>query len=276
MRVAAVGECTLDRYLEAGAERVGGISLNFAVSARRAGADDVALVSSTGTDAGDVAIRTWLTRAGVSTRQLHQLPGKTASQLIQIAAGGERVFPAGGYDPGVLRDFRLDDTDLECIRQADIVAVPLFRELAALVDVVVPDPARRGLLVGDLLDGSELGRDLRGLDTLLGAFDILFLSGDLAAAERLQPRSERSGTLLVITHGAEGSTALLNGHRYAEPAVLVPIEERVDTTGCGDAFQAAFVVEYFRRRDIPAALKAGALRASRVIRHLGATSSEES
>jgi fructoselysine 6-kinase len=276
MRVAAVGECTLDRYLEAGVERVGGISLNFAVNARRAGAEDVALVSSTGLDAGDEAIRAWLTRAGVSMRRLHQLPGKPASQLIQIAAGGERVFPPGGYDPGVLNDFRLDEGDLECIRQADVVAVPLFRELAALVDVVVQDSARRGLLVGDLLDGSELGRDLGGIDALLGAYDILFLSGDVAMAERLLPRSERSGTLLVITHGADGSTALLNGHRHAEPAVLVPSEERVDTTGCGDAFQAAFVIEYFRRHDIPAALKAGALRASRVIRHLGATASEES
>ncbi len=276
MRVAAVGECTLDRYLEAGVERVGGISLNFAVNARRAGADDVALVSCTGTDAGDEAIRAWLTNAGVSTRRLRQLVGKTASQLIQIVAGGERVFPPGGYDPGVLAEFRLDESDLECIRQADIVAVPLFRELAPLVDAVVHDPARRGLLVGDLLDGSELGRDLRGIDTLLGAYDILFLSGDVATADRLLPRSERSGTLLVITHGAEGSTALLNGHRHAEPALLVPVEERVDTTGCGDAFQAAFVVEYYRHRDIPAALKAGALRASRIIRHLGATSSEES
>jgi fructoselysine 6-kinase len=77
--------------------------------------------------------------------------------------------------------------------------------------------------------------------------------------------------MLVITHGAEGSTALLNGHRYSEPAVAVPSEEQVDTTGCGDAFQAAFVVEYLRRRDIAAALRTGALRAAQVIRHLGAT-----
>jgi len=266
-----MGECTLDRYPELGAERVGGISLNFAVNARRAGADEVALISCTGTDAGGEVIPGWLTRAGVSTEQLHQLPGRTASQIIHLAAGGERIFPPGGYDPGVLAEFRLDENDLACVRDADVVAVPVFKELAHLVDAVGHDSARRGLLVGDLLDGADLGPGLRGIDPLLGAYDLLFLSGDLATVERLLPRSERSGTMLVITHGAEGSTALLNGYRNAEPAVLVPSEERVDTTGCGDAFQAAFVVEYFRHRDVPAALRAGAARAAQVIRHLGAT-----
>ncbi len=205
---------------------------------------------------------------------MHQLPGQTASQVIHLAGGGERIFPPGGYDSGVLADFRLDESDLACIRGADVVAVPVFRELIHLVDAVIHDSARRGLLVGDLLDGADLGADLGGIDALLGACDLLFLSGDLATVERLLPRSERSGTLLVITHGAAGSTALLNGHRHAEPAVLVPSEEQVDTTGCGDAFQAAFVVEYLRRRDIQAALSAGAMRAAQVIRHLGATPDE--
>lgn len=274
MKIVAVGECTLDRYPESGVERVGGISLNFAVNARRAGADDVAMVSCTGTDAGGEAITAWLTRTGVSTQWLHQLPGKTASQIIRLAAGGERIFPPGGYEPGVLSEWRLDESDLACIRAADVVAVPVFRELAPIVDAVVHDPSRRGLLVGDLLEGAELGPDLRRIDALLGAFDVLFLSGDLSTVERLASRSERSGTLLVITHGPQGSTALLNGHRHAEPAELVPGEEQIDTTGCGDAFQAAFVVEYVRRRDIPAALRAGALRAAQVIRHIGATADE--
>ncbi len=266
-----MGECTLDRYPALGATRVGGISLNFAIQARLAGAHEVSLVSCIGTDAGSDAIPAWLRDAGVSTSALHQLPGRTASQVIRHAAGAERFFPPGGYDPGVLVDFRLSEADLEVIRAADVVAVPCFQEIAHLFDAVVQDTARRGVLVGDLLDGAELGADLAGIEPLLGAFDLLFLSGGAAAVGRLMTHCERSGTLVVITHGAAGSTALLNGHCHTETAVPVPLEERVDTTGCGDAFQAAFTVSYFREHDVPVALRAGAVQAAQVIRHLGAT-----
>ena len=65
MRIAAVGECTIDRYLDLGVTRVGGISLNFAVHARHAGAEYVALVSCTGADAAASMVRRALATAYV-------------------------------------------------------------------------------------------------------------------------------------------------------------------------------------------------------------------
>lgn len=274
MRVVAVGECTLDRYEPAGVTRVGGISLNFAVHARASGARAVSLVSCTGSDEGGERIPAWLTRHGVSTERLHRLEGGTASQRILLGPGGERSFPAGGYSAGVLRDFRLTEEALIVIRAAELVAVPWFREIRHLAEPVLEDPARRGVLALDLLDGAELGRGFPGIEPLLGRADLLFLSAPPEAVESLAPRVERSGTVVVVTHGAVGSTALLNGHRFMAPAVEVPAEECIDTTGCGDAFQAAFAVSYLRRSDVPAALEAGALRAATVLRHLGATPDE--
>ena len=58
------------------------------------------------------------------------------------------------------------------------------------------------------------------------------------------------------------------------PAVPVPADECVDTTGCGDAFQAAFTVEYFTHGDAAAALHVGSQAAAEVIRHVGATATE--
>jgi sugar/nucleoside kinase (ribokinase family) len=79
MRVVAVGECTIDRYPALGAERVGGISLNFAVNARREGAERVSLVSATGTDAGAAAVRRKLAAEGIDASHLHVISGPTAS-----------------------------------------------------------------------------------------------------------------------------------------------------------------------------------------------------
>jgi fructoselysine 6-kinase len=271
MRIAAVGECTLDVYPELGAERVGGISLNFAVNARREGADQVVLVSCTGSDARAAAVRQKLSAEGIDTRHLHSLAGATATQEIRLVAGGERVFPPDGYHPGVLKDFRLSDADLALLRTVDVIAVPVFRQIEHLAEAVLRVPAGNALRVADLLDGADLGPDLAGLGPLLDAFDLLFVSGDLAMVERLRERSRASRTVIVVTQGAAGSSALVRGTRTNVPAAPVPFAERVDTTGCGDAFQAAFTVEYLRSRRIEAALRAGARRAALVIRHLGAT-----
>lgn len=271
MKIAAVGECTIDRYPELGAERVGGISLNFAVNARHEGADRVVLVSCTGSDVGAAAVREKLIGEGIDTQHLHSLAGATATQEIRIAAGGERVFPPGGYNPGVLADFRLREADLALLRTVDAIAVPIFRPLEHLAEAVLRVPGGHALRAADLLDGADLGPDLAGLDPLLDAFDLLFVSGDLAMVERLMERSRGSRSVIVVTQGAAGSSALVRGTCTSVRAIPVPPAECWDTTGCGDAFQAAFTVEYLRSRRIEAALCAGARRAALVIRHLGAT-----
>ncbi len=274
MRVVAVGECTQDRYVELGVVHAGGISLNFAINARREGADAVALVSCTGADVAAEAVRLRLAREGIDASRVHQRPGDTTSQVITLASGGERIFPPGGYDPGVLAGFRLDARDLALIAGADVVAVPYFRQIASLVEPILRPAPLGPTRVVDLLDGEDLGPDLAGLVPLLDVVDVLFVSGDEATVEQLLPHSARSRTLLVVTRGAAGSSALWRGARHDAPTEPVPIAERVDTTGCGDAFQAAFTVSWMRDRDIAAALHAGARRAAKVIRHLGATVDE--
>ena len=272
MRIVAVGECTIDRYPAIGAERVGGISLNFAVNARREGAEHVSLVSATGRDAAAAAVRQKLAAERIDATHLRVLSGATASQAISIVAGGERAFPEGGYAPGVLADLHLSAADHALLRKADVVAVPVCRELAHLSDAVMHERDISGMRVADLLDGADLGPDLNGIEALLGLFELLFVSGSVAMVERLLPLSRDTRSLIIVTHGAAGSSALVNGVRVECPADPVPASECVDTTGCGDAFQAAFTVAYVRNRDVRAALSAGAGRAAIVIRHLGATS----
>ncbi len=273
MKLVAVGECTRDRYLGRDIETVGGISVNFAVMARRSGAEEAAVVSCAGTDAAGEAIRAKLAREGVDATRIHRLPGRTASQAIRVTQGGERVFPPGGYDPGVLAQYRLDRDDLAFIGDFEVVAVPWFRQIAHLFWPAIEAAAPGATRVADLLDGEDLGPDLAGIDSLLDRLDLLFISGDEETVRRVTARSRQSATVVVVTHGADGSSALAHGRRYLEPAVAVPLEHRLDTTGCGDAFQAAFTVDYFRRRDIGSALRAGARAAAQVIRHLGATGS---
>ncbi len=271
MNVVAVGECTIDRHRDRGVETVGGISLNFAVNSRRSGAGRVALVSCTGTDPAAALVRAKAALEGLDVTGLHSLPGVTATQTIRLGPGGERIFPPGGYDPGVLADWRLGPSDLAFIGTFDLVAVPFFRQIGHLfwpaLDAAAPGAKR----VVDLLDGSDLGADLEGIEPILDRADLVFLSAPEATAERLAARSRSTRTVIVVTHGAAGSSALVAGRRHRAPAVAIRPPEVVDTTGCGDAFQAAFAVEYFQTGDLATALAAGSTRAAAVIRHVGAT-----
>ncbi|MCB0080515.1 MAG: hypothetical protein KDE47_06280, partial [Caldilineaceae bacterium] len=78
--------------------------------------------------------------------------------------------------------------------------------------------------------------------------------------------------LLVVTLGTGGSVALTAPDHIVQPALAVA--KPVDSTGCGDAFQAAFTTSYFRDGDVAAALARGAGQAAQVLQHFGAVRQE--
>jgi fructoselysine 6-kinase len=202
----------------------------------------------------------------VSTR-----PGATARQDILLAPGGERIFPPGGYTLGVLDGFRLDDAAAEFVSGHDVIACALFTQLEPLFAQVLalPSEARR---VADFLDLSDYGCDPGIVERYAEQLTIAFVSGDRALAERLRPLARATRCQIVVTLGAEGSLALVRGEPLYQPAA--PVSHVVDTTGCGDAFQAAFTVAYLRTGDTARALRAGAEQAALVTQHLGAFEQE--
>ena len=185
-----------------------------------------------------------------------------------MAGGGERIFPPGGYHPGVLAGWSLTPGDLAYIARHDVLTVPVFAQIDHIVQAALHAPGFRGMRVADLLDGSDLGSALSAFEGYAGLLDIAFISAEQEVAELLRPRSREGRTLFVVTHGAAGSTALVHGDMIQQAALAV--DNPVDTTGCGDAFQAAFTVQYVRTGDVAAALRAGAERAALVIQHYGA------
>jgi hypothetical protein len=103
-----------------------------------------------------------LATADVEATWMHQRPGATASQDIQLAAGGERHFPPGGYAPGVLADFRLGEREWALLRDVDVIAIPVFRQLMPLVEPIIVARDLSAMRVADLLDGADPGRRAAG------------------------------------------------------------------------------------------------------------------
>jgi len=248
----------------------GGKGANQAVAARRAGAE-VRLVGAVGDDDHGRSARAALEAEGVDTRDLAVVAGTpTGVALIAVDAGGanqiavasganERVDPraageaVAGLDAGraaVLLSFELPDAPLEAAAAAAFAsglplvvnpapARPLAEALAACRPLLTPNEPEAAELTGH--DDPE--QAARALVALTRAPVVMTLG--------------RAGALLAEPAG--GVT------RVPAPAVTV-----VDTTGAGDVFSGVLAAGLAARRELPAAVEAAVLAASRSVTAPGA------
>ncbi len=257
----------MDHYLDLQQNFIGGISLNFAVNCRRCGAESVSLMSRIGDDHG-AGILQRLAHEKIDASHVQIQPGATAQQNIVLTSSAERIFPPGGYLPGVLEGYSLREADLLFVQRHNLLAAAMFRQVEPLFRQVMETPALEGWRVADFLDLSDYNNDIGIIEQVNERLTIGFVSGDYELVERLRPLSRAMRCLIVITLGAEGSTALAQGEPFYQPSLKVT--NVVDSTGCGDAFQAAFTVSYWRDGDVRRALECGAHQAARVLQHYGA------
>jgi sugar/nucleoside kinase (ribokinase family) len=104
----------------------------------------------------------------------------------------------------------------------------------------------------------------------VGPLDLLLANEDEARA--LAPGGnlrELTGqtALAVVKRGGEGAMALQAAATLSAAAEPITV---ADTTGAGDAFDAAFLVEFLTHRDVGAALAAANRLGGRVASQLGA------
>ena len=277
LKIVSIGEITIDHYPELNLSFVGGISLNFAIHAKRCGAtastpsreQAVSLVSRIGSDDNGRFVLNKLSQEKINASHVVILDGKTATCTILVRDAGERIFPEGGYCPNVLTSLQLTQAELRFIQQHDILVARYdHSQPDPFFDQVMVDLNFNGKRVADFGDWADFDGNVAVMLTYLDKLDLAFVSGNQEAIETLRPISYQIDTVIVVTLGAAGSVAVVNGRVYSQPAVLV--SNPLDTTGCGDAFQAAFTVTYFQTGNIAQALTQGATLAAKIIQQYGA------
>ncbi len=248
MKIACFSVAALDFYPQQNRWYAGGNSLNQAVRYRQMGHES-AFVGAVGTDEAGDRVEALLRAAAVDVSRLRRLEGITARNQIVNDEAGERYGIEGAWENGVYGDFQLGDEDWAYIAGFDVWTThansPCYP--SAL------ERKRPGQFMS--VDFLHL-QDYDLLKASLRAVEIAYFGGtedmvaDLARVAREHPG------VIVLTLGAQGSIAFEGSRTYPQPAL--PVEKVVDTTGCGDAFQAACTACYIRTRDIRASLLAGA------------------
>lgn len=201
-----------------------------------------AVIDRVGDDWRGERIRADYERFGVETSHLISEPGRRSSlgTVLVRASDGERhlLFEEGDFTP-------LSATELP--REA-LAACRLLhlngRHWPACLDAarIVRESGGRVSF-----DGGAHRYEARHLE-LLPLVDILIVARDYAERlagtdsrdEQLDALAQWGAEIVGITDGAAGSWFLARGgDRFHQPAF--PVENLIDTTGCGDVFHGAFL-----------------------------------
>ncbi|MFE9242755.1 sugar kinase [Nocardiopsis sp. NPDC006938] len=255
---------------------IGGAESNVAVHLARAGRR-VAWRSALGDDVFGHHVRERLTDTGVRCLVREDTERSTGLYMKEPSSGGTRVrywrrgSAASALHPGDAAEVwrwrpRLVHTTGITAALSD-TARGLVGELfertppgtLRCFDVnyrpALHGPANAGLLL-DLARGADVV--FCGLDEARALWGVRTLP-DLVA--HLTGRAPSPG-LLVVKQGAEGATAVRDGHSWFEPA---PPVEVVEPVGAGDAFAAGFLHRLLDDAPLPDCLSEGARLAGVVL-----------
>jgi fructoselysine 6-kinase len=269
MKVVAIGNAGIDRYVDLGADRAGGMSLNFAVNARRLFRPDdaVAVASAVGADPEAAIVRRAAAEAGLRD-EIVALPGRTSIQYIDREPSGEKVFVH--YDAGVLTGTRVGAPWRALIAGSDVMMASIYGHILGFAESALEVPSA-GLRAADFMDLSYTTDRAEPVARFIDRLDVCFAGlgvGDAGLIDGLERLARDRGRLVVVTLGAAGSVALGGPKRLECPARAVA--GIVDTTGAGDSFAAGFLACYARARDVAASLAAGTAAAAESLGHVGA------
>jgi ribokinase len=250
----------------------GGSAANVAVWAKRLGAD-VTLIGQVGQDRLGELMLAHLASEGVGAAIRAVAGGETMRIGVVIRPDAEHAFVTDHSRP-----LRLSAADLPLTLLDGVDAVFLngygafMAGSASFAAPILAEARRRGILVAfdpssfsliGAYGAARLMDEIGPLTVLLANEDearALVPGGDLPA---LLARTE----LAVVKRGGLGALAIHAAGSLSAAADPITV---ADTTGAGDAFDAAFLVEFLQRRDLPSALAAANRLGGRVASQLGA------
>ncbi|GFX24223.1 adenosine kinase [Trichonephila clavipes] len=114
----------------------------------------------------------------------------------------------------------------------------------------------------DILFGNEA--EVTTLATAMGGRDDFTMDESVKLIHRLQTSETTHSRLFIVTRGSKPLIAVQGSDEY-QVFDIRPVDNVVDSVGCGDALSGAFLAEYVQSQDLVSAIHAGIEAARQII-----------
>lgn len=239
--VLGFGDNVADMYEHTRIMYPGGNCVNFAVYARKFGAERSAYMGSFGNDEKAAHVQRALADIGIETEYCRQLIGENGWCRVTLR-DGDRVFL--GCNKGGIRGrtpFILEEKELNCIREFDLVHSGNY----SFTEEELPKLHKAGVRVSfDFSDDSTEAYYRR----IVPYIDYAFCSFDGTEEEakaHLRFITGLGAKLACASRGDQGCLVFDGVRFYIQPAHK--IEHAIDTMGAGDSLLTSFLVGYLHR-----------------------------
>jgi sugar/nucleoside kinase (ribokinase family) len=261
MNLLALTPCCVDYYPQIDKSYMGGNSLNVAAMWKKLDKkSNISVITCLGNDKNGKMINDFFHKIGIDTSRVYMIEGATACNQLRVDETGERFGIEGTWQGGLYETFFLSNDDWKWVSQQDIVAMPANNPN---FQVMVEKKHKNQFLSVDYLDIENKVP----IEETIDFTDIAFITARLELMDKYKTLAFARKKLLVVTLGALGSFAFWQGETYHQPALHVA--EVIDTTGCGDAYQAAFALNFYITGNIKESMFAGAKAASQILQAWG-------
>lgn len=239
--VLGFGDNVADKYEHIKTMYPGGNAVNFAVFAKKLGAERSAYMGIFGSDREAEHVISSLSEEGIELMACRQVIGPNGAARVTVnPENGDRIF-LGSNEGGIRGDmlYALDRFSLEYIKTFDLVHSGNYcfteRELPKIKAAGVPIS----------FDFSDDSTD-EYYDLIAPYVDYAFMScGDMTLEEtyaRLKRVKSLGPQIVCASRGAEGSIAYDGNEFYVQG--IKPVEVMVDTMAAGDSLLTCFLVNY--------------------------------
>lgn len=265
VKITALTCLCADVFDKTGEMYAGGEAMNFSAAVCRYDHVEAYLMGAVGNDTYGRKILDEIDKRPIN-RDFVQVREDmaTASNITYLTEDGDRYYKSNSWTGGAYQNFELSQTDKEKLLESDVVQITYYSTV--FDEVLELKKQGKFMLSADF----NVDRDFEKLERAASLCDVFFISANEnseVVLPVLKGWSEKYEGIFVGTLAQQGSVAYKNGEEYRTEAVKV--SEVVDTTGCGDSYQAGFIGELTRSGDIKKAMEEGSRVASKTLAHMG-------
>lgn len=242
--------------------RPGGEALNFAAHAAEFENMDITLLGAVGDDSYGKAVLDSVANKPIDITHVRiDEKQPTAHNVTYLTPQGDRYYKPDSWHGDILENFVLNREEEQILATADVVFIHFF---ASCFRQVLELKKQYGF---KLAVDFDIYRNFEEMSTLAPYIDFFMISGEEELLYHFRDFSEKYDNYFNMSLGEKGSVTYYKGREYR--VLAEPVEEIIDTTGCGDSYHAGFVCSLMAGSDIETAMHKGSQIAAETLAHLG-------